>query len=73
MKLIAILIVLSCLLSGCAGLKLKYDKEGKIEEVWSTGVQDTEITQEKEGVKTTVKRKAAFQLWPENLFTIYKD
>lgn len=60
-------------LSGCASLKVTYNADGKIEEVWSTGIQDTEIMQEKDGIKTTIKRKAAFEIWPENLFSIYKD
>ena len=66
-------IVALFLLTSCAVLDVTYDSQGRVDKVWSTGVQDTEIIQVKDGVTTTIKRKAAIQLWPENLFTIYKD
>lgn len=92
--LIPIILLLFCLSSvSCATLTPEYDEQGRIISVESTGIQDSEIQQEKiekgiietkkEGIpvrtveevttKTTIKRKAAFQLWPENLFNIYKD
>ena len=69
-----ILLLISLSSISCASLKVTYDGEGRVKEVWSTSVQDTEVVQEKDGVKTIIKRKAAWTLWPSNpLFSIYKD
>ncbi len=56
--------------SGCASLGITYDNKGQVTKVESTGIQDTEIIC-KDG--TIIKRKCAVELWPSNLFTIYKD
>lgn len=66
--------VIICLfLSGCAslnsGMDIKYDKEGRVINVETRGIQDLEVTKG----DAKIHRRVAFELWPKELFTIYKD